>query len=82
MFSALPSDEPLTQGDIFDECPLVGLNATEAPSDLRNIPVKRWVARIIVLTQACDLAQAKPGRVLVAQVHDAQNLVEKGVLKG
>ena len=72
----------MTQGDILDECPLVGLNATEPPSDLRNIPVKRWRARVIVLTQACDLAQEKSGRVLVAQVHDAQKLVNDGVLKG
>ncbi len=72
----------MTQGDILDECPLVGLNATEPPSDLRNIPVKRWRARVIVLTQACDLAQEKSGRVLVAQVHDAQKLVDDGVLKG
>ena len=69
----------MTQGDILDECPLVGLNATEPPSDLRNIPVKRWRARVIVLTQACDLAQEKSGRVLVAQVHDAQKLVDDGV---
>jgi hypothetical protein len=82
MFIVPPSDSPLTQGDILDECPLVGLNATEPPGDLRNIPVKRWFARIIVLTQACDLVQANSGRVLVAQVHDAQKLVEAGVLKG
>jgi hypothetical protein len=82
MFFVSPSDSPMTQGDILDECPLVGLNATEPPSDLRNIPVKRWLARVIVLTQACDLAHAKSGRVLVAQVHDAQKLVEAGVLKG
>ena len=82
MFIVPPSDSPLTQGDILDECPLVGLNATNPPSDLRTIPGKRWFARIIVLTQACDLVQAKSGRVLVAQVHPAQNLVADGVLKG
>lgn len=82
MFFVPPSDSSLTQGDILDECPLVGLNATEPPSDLRNIPVKRWLARIIVLTQACDLSQAKSGRVLVAQVHNAQKLIDAGVLKG
>ena len=58
------------------------MNATETPNDLRNIPVKRWLARVVVLTQACDLSQAKSGRVLVAQVHDAQKLVDAGVLKG
>ena len=82
MFVVPSLDSPLTQGDVIEECSLVGLNVTEPLSDLRNIPVKRWLARVIVLTQACDLAQAKSGRVLVAQVHDAQKLVEAGVLKG
>jgi hypothetical protein len=43
--------------------------------------VKRWFARIIVLTQACDLAQGKSGRVLVAAVHEADKLAAQGVLK-
>ena len=81
MFAVSPSDSPLNQGDIFDGCPLLGLNASDLTSDLRNIPVKRWVARTIILTQSCDLAQAKAGRVLVAQVHDAQKLIDDGVLK-
>ena len=37
---------------------------------------------MIVLTQACDLAQAKVESVLVARVHNAQTLVDAGVLKG
>lgn len=82
MFFVPTSGTPLTQGDILDECPLVGLNAPEPPGDLRNLPVEQWFARIIVLTQACDLIQAKSGRVLVAQVHAAQDLVDEGVLKG
>jgi hypothetical protein len=82
MFIVPASESPLTQGDILDECPLVGLDVTESPSDLRNIPVQRWRARVIVLTQACDLAQAKSGRVLIAPVHDAQKLVDAGVLRG
>gem|GEM_PF-6375675 len=32
MFLVAPSDSPMTQGDILDECPLVGLNATEPPT--------------------------------------------------
>jgi hypothetical protein len=82
MFIVPAPESPITQGDILNECPLVGLDATEPPSDPRNIPVQRWRARVIVLTQACDLGQAKSGRVLVAQVHDAQKLVEAGVLRG
>ena len=82
MFVVPSSDSPLTQGDILDECPLLGLNVTDSLGDLHDLPVKRWLARVIVLTQACDLSQAKTGRVLVAQVHDAQKLVDAGMLKG
>jgi hypothetical protein len=81
MFTIPARDGPLTQGDAFEECPLVGLQATERPGDLHALPVQRWWARIIVLTQACDLVQAKSGRVVVAPVHDAQKLVDQGVLK-
>ena len=36
---------------------------------------------MIVLTQACDLAQAKTSKVLVALLQPAQGLVERGILK-
>lgn len=81
MFVIPPSDTPLTQGDLVNECPLVGLETPEPTEDLRHLRVNRWLARVIVLTQACDLAQAKSGRVLVAQVHDARKMVDTGVLK-
>lgn len=81
MFIVPASASPMTQGDVVDECPLVGLDPGKPLGDVRSIPVKRWSARVVILTQACDLAEAKSGRVLVAQVHDAANLVEAGVLK-
>jgi hypothetical protein len=62
MFATPTSPAPLTQGDLFDDCPLVGLNVGTAPVDLTNTTVKSWVARVIVLTQACDLTQAKADR--------------------
>jgi hypothetical protein len=36
---------------------------------------------VVVLTQACDLAQKKATRSLVAVVHDAQRLVDRGILR-
>ena len=36
---------------------------------------------MVVLTQACDLAQKKATRSLVAVVHDAQRLVDRGILR-
>jgi hypothetical protein len=37
--------------------------------------------RVVVLTQACDLAQTKANRVLVATVHEAKVLVDRKILK-
>ncbi len=82
MFIRSAATTPLTQGDIIEDCPLVGMNLSALPLDLQNPPIKWWTSRVIVLTQACDLAQAKVESVVVAQVHDAQKLVESGVLKG
>jgi len=67
-------DEPVTQGDIADECPLLVWEFSETESQFRSVTVE---ARVVVLTQACDLVQAKSTRVLVATVHDAQYLVER-----
>jgi hypothetical protein len=35
------------------------LNVAVLPVDLNDPATKWWTARVIVLTQACDLAQAK-----------------------
>lgn len=72
----------LTQGDLLDDCPLVSLSEDAAPDDPHFAAVERWFSRVIVLTQACDLAQPKTNLVLVASVRDVQKLVEQGVLKG
>src|SRR6266508_381972 len=82
MFALVGPHEPLTQGDLIEDCPLVSFNLTASPLDLNDPPTKWWTERVIVLTQACDLAQAKAELVLVARVHDAQKLVNQGVLKG
>ena len=39
------------------------------------------IIRVVVLTQACDLAQEKTTRVVVAPVHEAAELVARNVLK-
>lgn len=82
MFAQLAMHEALTQGDLIDDCPLVGLNVASLPLDLNEPATKWWTARVIVLTQACDLALGKGDTALVAPVHLAQKLVEAGVLKG
>ena len=45
-------------------------------------PPTRWQSRVVVLTQACDLAETKTTRVLVALVHNADEVVRQGILSG
>lgn len=71
-------DAPLSQGDIIDKCPLL---IWEEPSGGDRPQAAEFLARIIVLTQACDLAQAKTTRVVTALVHKASKLVSAGILK-
>ena len=80
MYLAVPSTEPLGQGDIIDECPLFRLPVPAAGVNLAAEPL-RWNTRVVVLTQACDLAQTKSTKILVAMLQPAQRLVDQGVLK-
>ncbi len=66
----------------MDDCPLVAWSDEETSSEEADAAMQQWTTRVIVLTQACDLEQAKTRRVLVAAVRDAQNLVDQGILKG
>lgn len=81
MYARVSPDTILTQGDLIEGCPLVSFKVGDGPLNLTNPAIAWWPARVVVLTQACDLAQPKTGVVLVAQVHDAQKLVESGTLK-
>ena len=74
IYQDVPADELLTQGDVIDDCPIY-----------RTTPdggVGRQSVRVVVLTQACDLAQTKADQVVVASIIPATLLVEQGVLKG
>ena len=70
--------EALSQGDILDSCPILvweyGDAGTPPESGSTNV-------RVVVLTQACDLAQAKSTKVLVAMIQTAAFLADQGVLK-
>jgi hypothetical protein len=78
IYEELDAAAPLSQGDIVDSCPLlfweISANQPEPQSATRPV-------RVVVMTQACDLAQSKAQRVVVATVHDAKQLVDRGILK-
>jgi hypothetical protein len=78
IYADVAQEAPLPQGDIVDACPLLFWEQSSDSAELE--PVTRPV-RVVVLTQACDLAQTKANRVLVAAVHEAKELVERNVLK-
>jgi hypothetical protein len=80
IYTTPDTEEPLSQGDILDDCPVFGLDVSSSDVDLDGAPA-RWQERVIVLTQACDLAQLKTSKVLVALLQPAQMLVERGILK-
>jgi hypothetical protein len=71
---------PLSQGDILDDCPLVFWEDQTRQVDEGDEPVSQR-ARVIVLTQACDLANDKAARVVVAKIHAAADLVRTGRVK-
>src|SRR5579864_1752595 len=80
IFGVPDISEPISQADIFDACPIYGLDTSIEPIDLDASPAL-WRQRVIVLTQACDLAQTKTSKALVALIHPAQELVQQGILK-
>lgn len=73
IYVTVPADELLTQGDLLDGCPLVRLLPTGE--------LEQFADRVIVLTQACDIAQARAEWVVVSRVRPAAELVAGGTLK-
>jgi hypothetical protein len=71
---------PLSQGDILDDCPLVFWKEQTREVAEGDKP-QSLESRVIILTQACDLANGKTTRVVVAAVHEAVDLVQSGRLK-
>src|SRR5271157_3374314 len=69
-------DSPIDQGDIVDQCPLTFLTEYDL-----NLPGQGEIecvpARVLVLTQTCDLANRKATNATVAVVHEAQFIVDQ-----
>jgi len=80
MFAKPTQSEPLSQGDIIDSCPLIFWDCYRNDDEVILKPQEIDV-RVIVLTQSCDLENKKSTRVQIALVHEAERLVEQGVVK-
>lgn len=79
IYSRPEADALVDQGDIIDDCPILVIGKFDAPT--LEFEVVSRLFRVLVLTQACDLANRKVSMANVALVYSAEDLIEKGVLK-
>lgn len=74
------NDAAIDQGDLVEGCPVIRLKAVPTGTNALEPVALHW-SRIVVVTQTCDLANAKTVDANVAEVFDAQLLVDEGFLK-
>jgi hypothetical protein len=75
-----PPDDPIDQGDLIEGCPVVFLTAFDV-DNLASQEAEATPARVLVLTQACDLANQKVANIVCAVVLNVQSLIDQHVLK-
>lgn len=81
MIYRLPATEDaVDQGDIIDDCPILQI-AHFDPERPALPKVACSLARIVILTQTCDLANQKTQRISVAVVHNVRFLVDRKIVK-
>jgi hypothetical protein len=79
-----PHEARIDQGDIIADCPVQHIARFDERitwGDVTSLDIDTDLCRVIVLTQTCDLANAKTTTALVARVHDAAELLRHGLLK-
>jgi hypothetical protein len=76
MIYGVPSPtESLDQGDIIHGCPLVVVESYDLDNPQR-LPVTGAPARVIIVSQACDLANQKATAVVVYREHLAKHMAD------
>ncbi len=80
IYDSPPAEHPIDQGDLIDDCPVLSVLHFEA-NDLPGASTKIALRRVLVLTQTCDFANTKATAANVAEVADAQELVDRGLIK-
>jgi hypothetical protein len=79
IYDAPPANSSIDQGDIIDRCPVFPVVAFDSTTGQRQ-NVEFEPQRVIVLTQTCDLASEKTTVASVAEVFEAQFLVDQRTL--
>jgi hypothetical protein len=80
IYARPPALEPIDQGDIVDGCPLTFLveydldHPGDGEADCAS-------SRVLVLTQTCDLTHRKASAVNIAVIYEAQQIVDRGLLR-
>jgi hypothetical protein len=74
------SGAAIDQGDLFENCPILAIKTFHAESGAPE-EIEFGARRVVVLTQTCDFANEKISAANVAEVHDAQSLVDQGYFK-
>ena len=74
------TDAPLDQGDIIVNCPVFEITHFDV-SNPASPDLVCSTSQVVVLSQACDLANSKMVRATVALVMDAQSLIDAAIVK-
>jgi hypothetical protein len=80
IYDCPPADSAVDQGDLIDGCPILDLKEYR-PGQPAPWDVDYGFRRVIVMTQTCDLANDKTTVANVAEVVDAQQLIDASILK-
>src|SRR5262249_45478245 len=80
IYMAPDGNAPIDQADLVDGCPVLSLE--EYDPDAQSPPLIQFApTRVVVLTQPCDLGNRKTTVATIAVVHEAQFLIEQGLIK-
>ena len=80
IYRPVPAEEPIDQGDLIDDCPVLRIKIVQ-PNSNGQPDVDFAFRRVVVLTQTCDFANEKATVANVAEVFDAQYLIDEGLFK-
>jgi hypothetical protein len=79
IFAHADPGDPIDHGDIVAECPLTFMRQCSL-DDLVASPIECVPTRVLLLTQACDLANRNASNFAVAVLDNVQQLVDEGLL--
>ncbi len=80
IYRPVTAEEPIDQGDLIDGCLVLRIQAVQ-PNSTGQPDVDFAFRRVLVLTQTCDLANEKATTANVAEVFEAQFLIDQKLFK-